>query len=187
MKKYKILLPLFITLFFLATGFIQKNNHRIPWKNKTADEDTWSGTVSYFNKITGPKIILSEWKMDATINNNTVTATNEFNFANTLGDVAECKGRDTTVQEVISIDYEEKEYYIDVQIPPCRGTATTSGVTEPYGATDETGIVVSKQKLKTTPDIISDSLILRDGPDGGGNRGVTIYKWNLVRSGKKRN
>ena len=186
MKKYKILLPLFVALFFLATGFIQKNSPGIPWKNKTADEGTWSGTVSYFNKITGTKIILSEWKMDATINNNTVNATNEYNFANTLGDVAECKGRDTTVQEVISIDYEEKEYYIDVQIPPCRGTATTSGVTEPYGASDETGIVIPKQRLGDNPNVISGTLVLNE-PDATGGLSVTTYKWNLVRGVKKRN
>lgn len=46
MKKYKIILPVFIAFLFLESSFIQKNIPGIQWKNKTTGEDKWSGTIS---------------------------------------------------------------------------------------------------------------------------------------------
>jgi hypothetical protein len=178
MKKYKILLPLLLS-FFGGSSFIYDNENRVD------DEDTWSGTVNFFNKQTGRGIVLYEWHMDATIKEDTVNSSEHLNFRNDLGDVAECKGQDIFVEKVISIDDEKKEIYIDVPIPPCRGSATTAGVTGPYSATDETGIVITKQPLGNNPNVITGTLVFND-PDATGSS-VTTYKWNLIRNVRKKN
>jgi Calx-beta domain len=61
MKKYKIILPLLIAFLFLGSSFIQKNIPGIQWKNKTAGENKWSGTISHVGSVgTSPDLSIAD-------------------------------------------------------------------------------------------------------------------------------
>ncbi len=172
MTRNKIVAILFIVLVFY--GFKKKSS-------LIAAEDKWSGTVAFYEKRTGPKIIRSDWWMIGKITNNAGNGLDSSIFENTDGDKSRCATNDKTELE-LGIDEEKKEYGITVGIPGCYGTKTDRyGKTDSYGLTDQTAIVIDHQKLGPNPNLLEGRIRTVDGPDANGSSTVTIYEWNLKK------
>ena len=145
------------------------------------DDGIWTGTVSFIEKQTGREIVISEWKMQATITANKGPAIHSFHFKSLDGAVSDCENKEATELSV-GIDFDEKKYSIEVPMPGCYGKQTASGSTTDFAKTDETAISINNQPLKD-PNILEGIITERSGSEG--NETVTTHKWNLVRVSKK--
>ena len=176
MKNYKIIPLLFIALPFLSSST------RTLKKTNTKSESKWSGTVSYFEKKSGGEIDLSDWRMEATITNDTGTAVHTYKFRNKLGDESYCRAMAKTELD-LGIDEDAGIYEISVPVPGCHGIATYHyGGTDSFGVTDETGIMINKQRLGTNHNVLSGRIRDIDGPDPAGCTTITTYEWNLRKT-----
>lgn len=165
-------------LFILPLLLPALSGSHQPEKKSGPAEAKWSGTVSFqvttHNRDGGSSI----WKMDATIHNDTGTATHSSRFQrpNASGS---CFNQAKTELEV-GIDEERGEYSIFVAVPGCYGRQVDYGVEKDYATTDETGISIDHQRLGSNHNVLSG--IIRDSTgDGEGSSSVTIYTWNLSR------
>ena len=174
MKNCKLILPLFIAPFFLSSSIKQNK------KTNTIDEEKWSGTVSFYEKRTGPEIVISEWRMDATITDNTGTASNKKKSETTPGDKGECNGQGKSELDV-GIDLETKTYSISASIPDCNGLTITAAGRE-YEFVQDGSIFITDQPLGNNRNVLSGNLILKDGPFANGAMTETIYSWHLTNS-----
>jgi hypothetical protein len=179
MKKYKIILLLFIASFLLSGS---KTTGK---RAGTVTASKWSGTVSFLDKKTGPKIIISEWKMEATIDDGVATVIHSFESEDTESHSAHCRNEAETELQ-LGIDKEAKKYSIWVDVPGCYGTKIDHGVQSDFGQTDETAIVINDQPLPDDARILSGRLVLKDGPHDDGSAGTTTYEWNLEKDKKKK-
>src|SRR5688572_17633440 len=168
MKKANITLILFMSFLFLSSK--QKRD------TSNSGETKWSGTVSFIEKRTGPGIIISEWRMDATITNDTGTATNKKKTETIVGDKSECDGQDKSELDV-GIDLEAKTYAISVSIPDCNGRTITAGGSE-YEFVQDGAIFINDQRFGTNYNVLSGNLTLIDS-FANGSKVVTTYTWNL--------
>jgi len=176
MTKYKIIILLFIAATLLLTGF------KVSKKTKTVVEDKWSGTVTFHEKRTGSTLARHDWWMTATITNNVGYALDSAIIENTEGDKWRCATKDTTELE-LGIEEDKNEYGITVPVPGCYGYSITKygERLDGYGLTDQTAIVINRQRLGPNHDILKGNLVLTDNsPDG--SRTVTTYTWDLKKS-----
>src|ERR1700741_728640 len=162
MNKNKITGLLFIVAFFILNGFKENKNALPP------AEDKWSGSVTFHEKMTGPTIIRHDWWMIATITNNTGNALDSAIFENTNGGNWGCGSNDQTELE-LGIEKDKNEYGITVPVPGCNGL------------TDQTAIVINKQRLGSYPNVLSGNLVLRDS-SADGTKTITTYTWDLRKS-----
>lgn len=173
MNNTKTIAVLVLAAIFIFGGF----------KKKAAmtDEGKWTGTVSFYEKRTGGKIVRSDWWMIGTITGNIGNGLDSSIFENTDGDKAKCATSEKTELE-LGIDGETNEYDITVNIPGCYGTKTDRyGKTESYGLCDETAIMINHQKLGSDPDLLEGRIRTVQGPDASGSSIIIIYEWHLKR------
>lgn len=138
--------------------------------------------MSFFERKSGREITRSEWRMEANIKNDTGTAIHSSITESIYGDHSFCKTVAKTELE-LGIDEESGEYSINVPVPGCYGTVTDRyGKTDSMGVTDETAIVIERQKLGKNPDMLAGQIKTVDGPDLNGSTTVTIYEWNLKKA-----
>jgi len=174
MIRNKIVAILFVTTIFVFSGFKKKSSI-------VTAEDKWSGTVTFYEKRMGPKIIRSEWWMIGKITKNVGNGLDSSICENTDGEKARCATNEKTELE-LGIDEQKKEYGITIRIPGCYGTMTDrNGKAESYGLTDETAIVIERQKLGSNPNLLEGRTRTVDGPDANGSESITIYEWNLKK------
>lgn len=174
MINYKIIILLLISPFIISNGLRQNK------KSPNPEEDKWSGTVSYFEKRTGPKIVISEWKMDAIITNNKGTGTNKIKSEVTDEGKSNCFGQDSSELDV-GIDLVKKTYSIFVTIPDCNGLTISASRAELKYVQDGS-IMINDQPLGTNRNVLSGNLVLKDGPDANGSLVITTYTWNLKKT-----
>jgi hypothetical protein len=176
MKNYKTPVLLFIAGLFILTGFKKQNRDRkIP-------EAKWSGTVSFFEKKSGGEIAFYEWRMEATITNDTGTAVHTMKFSNTQGDNSYCRTAGKTELEV-GVDEDAGEYGITVWVPGCYGrTYYHYGKIDSFTVTDETGIMINKQRLGANHNALSGRTRDVAGPDPSGCTTITIYEWDVKKT-----
>ena len=175
MNNHKIVALSFITSLFL---FNSLNKNKTPIKSV---EDKWTGTVTFHEKKTGSTLTRSDWWMIATIKDNVGNALDSAIIESTEGDKWRCATSDTTELEV-DIEPDKMEYGITVPVPGCYGySIDKSGVRlDGYGLTDQTAIVINKQRLTNTNLLIGNIVWTENSPDG--SRTVTTYTWNLKKS-----
>jgi len=176
MKKYRLLLLLPISFFFIQNSFVQKNIIE-------EEDEVWSGTVSFVQKQTGSMIVTSEWKMEAIITSNKANAIHSFHSKLINGDISDCKTASKTELSV-GIDYNEKMYSIQVSMPGCYGKQTSGDRTVDFAQSDETAIRINDQPLKD-PNVLEGTLTEKEGTEESGGITTTSYTWHLERIGKK--
>ena len=171
MKNYKTFLLLLLTPFFLSTIHNKKR------KNNAEVAGKWSGTVSFLEKRTGAEAFISEWRMDATIINDTGTVIHSSKYSDSQGS-GRCTNQGKTQLEV-GIDEEKNTYSIMVYVPGCYGTQTRGGVTTPYPVTDETAITVDNQTIGSNRNSLSGRTHKIE--QVGDLQITTIYDWTLTK------
>ena len=167
---------LFLIAVFLLTGL--KKSTTI----KKLTDDKWSGTVTFHEKKTGSTIARHDWWMIAKITHNLGNALDSAIIENTDGDKWRCATGGKTELE-LDINENKNEYGITVPVPGCYGYSITKygERLDGYGLTDETAIVINKQRLGTNPDVLFGNLVLSDF-SADGSRTVTTYTWDLKKS-----
>jgi len=163
-KKNKLLL-LLLSVFIMMAFTPKDFGGRV--------QNKWTGFVSFFEKKTGPDIVISEWKMDATINDDVCNVIHSFIFENLRGDTIKCRSEEETELEV-GFDEEKRKYYIAVRVPGCSGIS------------DETEIIVNDQPIPNDRKLLAGQIVLRDGPDSNGDASRTTYSWHLEMDKKKK-
>ncbi len=176
MKKYIVFLMFIVLVFLLVSSYAEKKG------SETNAEKKWNGSVSWFQKKTGPELSLSEWSMEASLTNDTGRAVHSSRVVTRRGDVSDCR----TVGKAelnVGIDEETGEYSIEVLMPGCYGTVRYyHGQTEDYARTDETAIIIEKQRLGNNPNFLPGFLVEYDTTEARGNTTVTTYRWNLTKN-----
>ena len=176
MNYRKTFLFFFLAGMFFLTGF-RKNK-----EGKMLPEDEWSGMVTFHEKKTGSTIARHDWWMIATIKNNRGIAIDSAIIETTEGDKWRCATGDTTELE-LGIEEAEGIYGITVRIPGCYGYGINKyGERQNgYGLTDETAIVINKQRLGSNRDSLFGNLVQTEHA-ADGTQTVTTYTWNLKKS-----
>ena len=176
MTKYKIIVLLFIAATLLLTGF------KVSKKTKTVVEDKWSGTVTFHEKKTGSTIARYDWWMIAIIKNNFGTALDSAIIETIEGDKWRCATGDTTELE-LGLEEEKGIYGITVHVPGCYGYGINKygERLNGYGLTDETAIVINKQRLGSNRDVLFGNLVQTEHA-ADGTQTVTTYTWNLKKT-----
>ena len=174
MKKYKT----YFAVPFLALIIIGA------LKYEAKSQDKWSGTVSWHRKITGTDQgngpYFSEWRMDATITNDTGTVVQTFVSEHPTSGSCQCTKINHTDLEV---GVDEEAYAIFVPAEGCYGTCTDHGVTKEFGVSDETGIAINQQPTGRNPKHLSGTIVIDTTyPDGG--HWYEIYTWSLSNQPK---
>ena len=161
MKNYQMPLLLLVVSFFLSGSSLKYK--------KVNTEGTWTGFVSFFEKKTGPKIVFSDWKMEATVKEDICNVVHSYRWQNLLGDTVVCRSEEQAALEV-GFDEEKGKYYISVRVPGCPGVS------------DETEIVINDQPIPNDPNVLRGQIVLHDGPDANGDESKTTYTWHLEKN-----
>ena len=168
MNNSKILLSFLIPLFFFSS-FRSK---------KICLEGKWSGTVSFLENKTGTEGLVSEWRMDATLTNDTGRAVHFSNVTSMHG-WSRCRTTAKTELE-LGIDDETNTYSISVNVPGCYGTQVYKGISSDYAVSDETAIVINNRPMGANRNTLSGRLTETHTTEFGST--TTTYEWNLTKS-----
>ena len=173
MKRFKqIIVLLFLASLSLMMGF---KKHLT---GKKADPK-WSGAVKFHQKKTGPTIVRDEWWMIATITNNFGNGLDSSIFQSTEGDRARC-ATNAKAELSLGLDEQSGDYDISVSIPGCYGLKTDRyGKTDSFGLCDETDILIERQKTSPSPNVLTGTIRVVEGPDASGYTVVTTHEWDL--------
>ncbi len=168
MKPTKILVLFFIPLLFSGSF---ENQESIQEEFETK----WSGTVSFYEKKTGSEGLNSEWRMFASVSNDTGTAVH-YSYVTSIHGWSRCRTTEKTLLEV-GIDEETKTYSISVNVPGCYGRQVIQGQESSYAVSDETAIVITNPRLPQNLNVLTGSTVETYTHEFGTT--TTIYEWNL--------
>ena len=171
---------LFIALsgLIVLSGFTKLNFEKF--------EDKWNGTVSFIQSVTGPDIIISEWKMEGSFNNGvgTVTHSAKYQYKDGVGEIKRDCSNTSDSKVEITVDESGKTYTVMVLgVLDCTGTAIEYGEKKNFRMPGgDTAIWISDQPLGQNRNALSGTLTFKNGPAGRGNIQTLIYKWSLVKA-----
>ena len=156
-----------------------------PGADRKSIDDKWNGTISFIESDTGPDIISSEWKMEGNFTNSTgpIVHSSKYQYKDGVGEIKRnCLANGTGRVEVI-IDEAKKQYTIMVHgVPDCGGKNIEYGVTSDFKIPGgDTAIYIPDQPLGASKNVLTGSLIYKDGPLAQGIVQSHVYKWNLSK------
>lgn len=208
MKRFLSMTPVIMVVIILQNFTRQGNNHF------SANEELWTGNIIYrqitYDTVYGTHACgwqrdtsWGEWRMEATIINNSGTAKSSSNgrrrgssadtCVNTSGtgaikDTIYASGQAPT-ELMLSIDDDAKEYGFTVDIPTCTGKKISDRYAN--GAFDQriiddmsegdSQILVERYKLGKDRNVLSGRIEKHEHPQKGVEH-VQIWEWNLKRS-----
>ena len=146
-------------------------------KPTKAIKGKWSGKVSFYETLTGGSVTY-EWRMDATITNDTGTVIHSFNSLSKEGCTEDCSTGGPTELE-LDIDMETKEYGIRVPVQSCSGTSLCKGYTRKFVHTDETAILIEGQPVKSENSVSGTTT---ETYSAKGSTTITKYSWSLKKN-----
>lgn len=140
----------------------------------------WTGTFRFLQKTTGPTIKLHEWTMQASFFRDIEGTAFQKVESETDEGTCYCHGEGESILE-LTIDNDTKTYSILAHIPECNGQCITKDGTVTETGQPPTAIHVEDQPLGKSPNMLSGSLVQKEGPYEDGTLITTTFTWSFSR------